>query len=77
MSELVSMAMENKPPLFQRVLMAVHTLMCRHCAEGGQQLKTIRKAGRCFDDYCSLVDAEGELSASAADRIKCALREHR
>ncbi len=71
------MAMEKKPPLLQRAMMVVHTVMCRHCAEGGHQFKTIREAGRRFDDGFIHCDTEGGLPASAVDRIKCALRKHR
>ena len=74
MSELVSAAREQELPFLKRMFMALHLLMCRHCAAARGQLRLLHEAAGKMDDFCSLEDPGNELSPEVAERIKAMLK---
>ena len=70
MSELVSKALEDKPPAFTRMMMAIHLLMCRRCNDAHQQMQTIHDAGAAYDEFCNTPDADHRLPEERVREIK-------
>ena len=70
MSELVSKALEDKPPVFTRMMMAIHLLMCRRCNDANQQMQTIHDAAAGYDDFCNTADADHSLPEERVREIK-------
>lgn len=73
MSELASAAMECETPLVQRILMAVHWLMCPNCRAARDQMRLIHEAAGRVDDFCALDDTATHLPPEVAGRIKAML----
>ena len=75
-SRLVSESMDRTLPIFQRIGIRIHLLMCRYCARYEKQLRFLRRAIRV---YSSAVDNEhhpSTLSEESCNRMKCKLHDH-
>ncbi|MFH1985774.1 MAG: hypothetical protein ABIL58_28400 [Pseudomonadota bacterium] len=73
MSELVSGAMERKPPFLKRLFMRLHLLMCPNCVSAREQVRLLHEAAGRFDDFCTLEDPNRRLPPEVAERIKAML----
>ena len=49
-ARLVSESMDRKLPLWQRMILSLHLMMCTYCASFKRQLQIIRRASRYNDD---------------------------
>jgi hypothetical protein len=73
-SHKVSQSMDIRLPLYQRLAINMHLLMCRYCARFSRQLKMLRQMSR-YDDSASMPpELPGGLSPDARERIKSVLR---
>jgi hypothetical protein len=75
-SQLVSESLDRKLPLWQRVQVRMHLLMCRFCSRFRKQAIFLRDAARY---YLSAIEESDTgtgtaLSPEARDRIKQALK---
>jgi len=72
-TEIVSEAMDNPPPLYRRLWIWMHLVMCGHCSNFRQQMELLRAAGCSDNGNPAGMDTEG-LSEEARQRIKEAIR---
>ena len=72
-TEVVSESMDTSPPLYRRLWIWMHLVMCGHCSEFRQQLDILRAAGCWENGNPGDIDTEG-LSDEARQRIKQAIR---
>ncbi|OGL46653.1 MAG: hypothetical protein A2161_01940 [Candidatus Schekmanbacteria bacterium RBG_13_48_7] len=75
-AQLVSDSFENKLPLFQRIGMWIHYLMCRQCLEYHRQIHFLRKIYQLYTSELDIVGSRlnASLSAEARENIKVLLR---
>lgn len=71
----VSESLDRKLPLWQRVGIKIHFLMCKLCPEAKRQMLFIREAIRLLTLESSALEPEVSLSPEAREKIKLALRE--
>lgn len=75
-SQMVSEAMDRKLPLYQRMGIQVHVLMCRYCYRFQKQLLFLRKVIRLDNDAVEEVSSDGHMPREARKRIKENLIKH-
>ncbi len=63
-SELASRAMDEKLPIWSRLALKIHTLICRNCRVFMHQLRFLREASHRF-----AIGYDLELSLEAKQRI--------
>jgi len=68
--------MDRKIPLFQRLGIRIHLMMCRHCARYQKQLLFLRKAIRFYSAAEHDEEPTATLSDESRDRIKCTINDH-
>jgi hypothetical protein len=71
----VSESLDRKLPLWQRVGIKIHFLMCKLCPEAKRQMLLIREAMGLLTLESSALDPEVSLSQETRERIKLALRQ--
>ena len=75
-SEKVSESMDRTLPLYYRVQLKMHLLMCKYCNRLKNQLLMIRGAARFEELTDDAVDESQCLPEEACQRIKQAMRNH-
>jgi hypothetical protein len=70
---ILSLGMDKELPLFTRMKLRIHFLMCSFCQRYMKQLKYMRHVAREFPEKIGEVSDE-TLSLNAKERIKAALR---
>jgi len=73
-SRRVSESMDRDLPLYQRILIRMHLLMCRYCARFRCQVLMIRGVCRDHQLHDNLSDPTAILSPDARERILKALK---
>ena len=73
-ARLVSESMDRKLPLWQRIILKMHLMMCTYCARFKQQLQILRRASR-FDDETETA-ASTRMPEEMRQKIKSTLRDH-
>jgi hypothetical protein len=78
-SRLVSESLDRKLPLWQRIQMRLHLLMCRFCSRFRKQTLFLRGAARRYLMAVEETEAVSGtvLSSEARDRIKRSLKPDR
>jgi len=73
-SRLVSESLDHKLPLWPRLQVRMHLLMCRLCSRFRQQMVFLKDAARHYWTAGEETDASPGLSPEARERLKQALR---
>lgn len=73
-SRLVSESMDHRLPLYQRVLIWMHLLMCRYCARFRRQVMFLKKLCLSYQMDERAMDTAVNLSPDAQERIRQALK---
>jgi hypothetical protein len=73
-SQKISQSLDTPLPLWQRMAIRFHLLMCRYCARFHRQLCTLRKLCRTEDPGHPEEETAAALSHTAKTRIKEKLR---
>jgi hypothetical protein len=71
----VSESLDRKLPLWQRIGIRMHFLMCKLCPEAKRQMLFIREATRRFSLENITTESDGLLSREARDRINLSLKQ--
>jgi hypothetical protein len=66
--------MDKELPLFTRIKLRVHSLMCSFCERYAKQLKYMRAVAREFPEKIGEV-SDAKLPSEAKERLKQALRQ--
>ena len=76
-TELMSLSLDGKLSLYQRVLLKIHLLMCKLCSRCWEQMLFLRDAVHKCSEQAEEMEfmADHSLSAEACERIKNALKE--
>ena len=74
-TRLVSESIDRKLPLWQRVGIKIHFLMCKLCPEAKRQMLFIKQAMSQFTLESSALETEVYLSPETRERIKLALKQ--
>ena len=69
-SHLVSESLDRKLPLYQRMGMRIHLMMCKFCSRYQEQLLFLRKIARLYSETSEDSDLPIQLSSEAGKRIK-------
>ncbi len=75
-SEMISESMDRALPIYQRVLMRMHLLMCKYCAGCREHFKTLRAASRYEELHGKELDDSRALSSDGKERLKEFLKNH-
>ena len=75
-SQRVSESMDRSLPLYQRILIKMHLMMCKYCSRFQNQLLILRHACRLENLHGEDLDDAHALSQDVADRLKLVLSEH-
>ncbi len=75
-SRRVSKSMDSNPPLYQRMLIRMHLLMCKYCARFRRQVMMLRELCRRhrLHENENFSDPNIKLSPDARKRIRQALK---
>ena len=73
-SQMQSEALDRSLPLFTRIKMRMHLLVCSWCRRYGKQIRFLRTAAHDHSEDLQTV-TDQSLSADAKERIKRTLRE--
>jgi hypothetical protein len=71
---ILSLGMDRKLPLFTRIKLRIHYLMCSFCERYTKQLKYMRAVAQEFPEKIGEV-SDAKLPAEAKERLKQALRQ--
>jgi thioredoxin-related protein len=74
-SMMVSESMDRNLPIHQRLLIAIHLLMCKYCNRFKKQLQILRHAVDLEDLHEDVVDRFPSLSKETREQIKQAMRD--
>ena len=69
----VSESLDRTLPLYHRIFIRMHLLMCKYCTRFRQQLLILQEASRLGDLAVETPDPAPILSAEARERIKQSL----
>ena len=72
-SKKVSDSMDKSLPLYQRMFIRMHIMMCKYCSRFKKQLLMLRKLSRISELPAEGIDASLSLSAEAKARMKKAI----
>ena len=75
-SRLVSESMDRKLPLYKRMLVRMHLVMCKYCHRFEHQLKEMRAISRHINHHMENLDPSTSLSDTARERIRKTLQAH-
>ena len=73
-SRLVSESMDHNLPVYQRMLIWIHLLVCRYCARFRRQVMFLRKLCCSLQPDERFIDTSVVLPPDACKRIRNALR---
>jgi hypothetical protein len=73
-SRRVSESMDRRLPLYQRVLIRMHLLMCRYCARFRRQVMFLRELCRSLQLDERVIDPSVVLPLDVRERIRQALK---
>jgi hypothetical protein len=73
-SSRVSESLDHRLPLYQRLLIRMHLLMCKYCARFRRQVKFLREICRSYHLDESAKDPAVNLPPDARERIRQALK---
>jgi hypothetical protein len=68
--------MDRRLPLFERLLVRIHLLMCKYCHRFEQQLLHIRALSRHINAHSEPLDTSISLTAEARERIRKTVHTH-
>jgi hypothetical protein len=76
-TELMSVSLDSKLPLYQRVALRFHLLMCKLCSRCWQQMLFVRDVMHTCSERVEEIDfmPDHSLSPEACERIKNSLKE--
>jgi hypothetical protein len=76
-SELMSLSLDGKLSLYQRVALKMHLFMCKLCSRCWKQMLFVRDAAHKCSERAEELDfmPDHSLSPEACERIKNALKE--
>ena len=69
-THLVSESLDRKLPLYQRMGMRIHLMMCKFCSRYQEQLLFLRKTARLYSESSEAPDLSIKLSSEVGKRIK-------
>ena len=72
---MVSESMDRNLPIHQRLLIAIHLLMCKYCNRFKKQLQILRHAVGLDDIHQDVVNRFPSLSKETREQIKQAMRD--
>ena len=75
-SQRVSEAMDRSLPLHHRMMIKIHLMMCKYCAQFKQQLLALRDACRLDDLHGEDCEHVHDLAQAVRDRLKQSLSKH-
>jgi hypothetical protein len=70
----VSESLDRKLPLYQRMMIRIHMMMCRYCSRFRQQLLLVRQIARYAKPLESATEDSVKLSEGARARLKQTLK---
>ncbi len=73
-SRLISESMDRNLPLYQRILIWMHLLMCKYCARFRRQIVMLRELCRSYQLDENFLDPTVILSPDARARIQKTLK---
>ena len=74
-SKKVSESFDRSLPLYQRMMIRIHLMMCKYCFRFKKQLVIIREAIRSETENAAGPKESSVLSSDARDRIKRSLQD--
>ncbi len=75
-SRLVSASMDRTLPLYQRIGIRIHLMMCRYCARYRRQLLFLRRVVKAMSATDTGDPPSATLSQESRDRIQCKINDH-
>ena len=75
-SQLVSESMDRALPIYQRVWLRMHLLMCKYCSRCREQFEVIRTASCHAELHGKDLDDSRSLSNDGRERLKKFLKNH-
>ena len=69
-TQLLSEALDRNLPLYQRMGMRIHLMMCKFCSRYKEQLLFLRKTARLYSENSEDSDLSIQLSSEVGKRIK-------
>jgi hypothetical protein len=75
-SQLLSESMDRSLPIYQRMLMRLHLLMCKYCARLKEHFEALKIASRQEELYGNELDESRVLSHDGKERLKKFLKNH-
>ena len=75
-TRLVSESLDRELPLYQRIGLRIHLLMCKFCGRYRKQLLILRETIRSHAMYDEEADSSVSLTPESRKRMKEALTEH-
>jgi hypothetical protein len=69
-TQLLSESLDRNLPLYQRMGMRIHLMMCKFCSRYKEQLLFLRKTARLYSESSEDSDLSVQLSSEAGKRIK-------
>ena len=73
-SQKVSESLDRKLPLYERMMIRIHMMMCRYCARFQQQLFLVRQIARYTEPLENVTEDSVKLSEDARTRLKQTLK---
>ena len=73
-SQKVSESLDRKLPLYERMMIRIHMMMCRYCARFQQQLFLVRQIARYAEPLENVTEDSVKLSEDARTRLKQTLK---
>jgi len=69
-TQLLSESLDRNLPLYQRMGMRIHLMMCKFCSRYKEQLLFLRKTARLYSENSEDSDLSIQLSSEVGKRIK-------
>jgi hypothetical protein len=69
-TQLLSESLDRKLPLYQRMGMRIHLMMCKLCSRYREQLLFLRKTAHLYSERNEDLDLSIQLSSEVGKRIK-------
>jgi hypothetical protein len=69
-TQLLSEALDRNLPLYQRMGMRIHLMMCKFCSRYKEQLLFLRKTAHLYSESCEDSNLSIQLSPEVGKRIK-------
>ena len=75
-SQLLSESMDRSLPIYQRMLMRLHLMMCKYCSRLKEHFEALKIASRQEELYGNELDESRVLSRDGKERLKKFLKNH-